>query len=439
MQRNQMPDAPSKIARPVLVTLVLALSGCGQLLGADEYGFADDGSRENPCAADHVPTDGGGCAFVGARVCALGFEAHPESGCTATLPETDCEDGKAAVGSARCSIPVDNKCEDHFPGLGNLSGVSVVYADAAAAPGGTGTRDLPFKTIAAALDAADVGRPVQLLIKGDFLEDVAITRPDVTIKSCVGEAKIIGQNPTQTPEDPCFPKELEKLKIFRRAAVCLTSGIEKVTLEGFEITGAGDGVGIAGAKKVVLHNVRIQDTAYFGVRIFDESDVSLESVAIYRAHGAGVQLLGSKLVITDSSIQHTVPLNDWADDPLRKDSPEANKVPEQFRVGWARGVSIHPGVWPRDPSRAAPEDFAQSEVTIKESVLTGHKEMAVFAAGANLTLDEVFLGATSAGEGSGRGLVAERSLPTGNPTDVTMSHTVIERATDAAIDVRDAT
>jgi hypothetical protein len=65
--------------------------------------------------------------------------------------------------------------------------------------------------------------------------------------------------------------------------------------------------------------------------------------------------------------------------------------------------------------------------------------MAVFAEGSTVTLDQVFLGALRNGARSGRALVVERSLPAGKPATASVSRSIIERASDAAIDVRDAT
>jgi hypothetical protein len=448
-----------------LPSLLLAISACGRLLGADEYGFAP--RVNNPCGEDQVLTDEGICEPIGARDCGASFE-RGDFGCVATLPAEDCSasGGIAQLGSRNCGqLDPDTMCDvDGFAAPGNTQEFLVRYADAD--PGvpeeGTGlTKASPFRSIGGALASVAKEDPqglmhLLLLLKGTFEEDVVIDRSNVEIRGCFGQAKLVGQEtkqPTQLPGARCFPPRGEREG--RRAALCVAPGQSKIKLEGLQISGSGDGIQVMGAT-VSLERVQIHDTDYFGMRISEvkasdstgggaaastvkRAEVDLNQVAIYGAHGAAILVAGSRLTVVDSSIQHTRSLNDWAnlEDSFGAAS-ESARVPEHAKIGWARGISIHPGLYPDDGMSPEPVHFAQSEVTIRNSVITGHGEVALFAAGAAVTLDQVFVGATSSGAGSGRGLVAEQSLPVGKETTVSIDHSIIERASDAAVDVRDA-
>ncbi len=427
--------------------LLLGLSACGKLVGADEYSYGTGDTVQNPCLADEVLTDDRVCAKVGVRpeMCNEGFEPHPEGGCTATLP-SDCPTGLTRIGSGQCAAFNDATCgSDGFPGVGNAP-VEAVYVRAGAGEKGDGTPTAPYRSISQALERAPAGKAVALLVSGNFDEDVEIVRPDVTITSCPGGATVRGQQ-TLRSQGPnrCFPLGLERLKVFRGAALCVAAGADNVTLDGLTVTGKGDGIQIFGARGVHLTRLSIKDPGYYGLRLVEvkteggirQSEAELSYVAIHGAHGAGIVGVGAKLTIADSSIERTVSLNDWADGAREKSSVDA-LIPERDRLGWARGVVIYPGWWPLDPNRAAPEDYYQSYLEIERSVVTGHKEVAVYAAGTDARLEHVFLGATAGGERSGRGLVAEQSLSTGKETTVTVLDSVIERAGDAAVDVLDA-
>ncbi len=457
------------LVQPRNLAILVALApvfGCGRIVGADEYEFAEPGAPAitNSCNQDEVLTDDGECKPVGVQpdMCDIGsgFEPDPSGGCRALLPADECENGLAGP-SPSCATPTDSLCNstNGFPLLGNTSELKVAYVDAGAATEGDGTlATQPFRTLARALESHPDDDPLILYIKGTFNEDVAIARSNVTLQACNdGKTTIVGQEPIRKAPDPGQPSRSASdrcwsipdylgVPFFPKAAVCIAPGVHDVTLQGFNITGAGDGVGVFGAQKIVLRDLRIQNTKYFGMRIYEghpgvESEVSLDNVAIYGAHGAGIFALGSTLMIDDSSIQHTVPLNSWADDELRRNSPEASKVPEHYKVGWARGLAIYPAQWAIDGNRAAPEDFRPSDVEVRHSVITGSQEMAVFVSGAKATFERVFLGAlpTAAPASYGRGLVVERSLPSGVGSVVTVLNSVIERTADAAVDVRDAT
>jgi hypothetical protein len=191
------------------------------------------------------------------------------------------------------------------------------------------------------------------------------------------------------PEHPCALPALEAFAA-RAAAVCIAPGVEQITITGVGITGPGDGISMAGAAAVLIRGVEIHDTGYYGLRIFEAklqnspivivpSAVTLEQVAVNRAREAGVMLVGSKLDVKESSIQHTLNLNGLGDvrpvdatpEELEQLAVEIEQVPEDLRVGWARGISIHPGWWSADAS-AEPASFARSEVTIAETVITGN-------------------------------------------------------------------
>lgn len=72
--------------------------------------------------------------------------------------------------------------------------------------------------------------------------------------------------------------------------------------------------------------------------------------------------------------------------PLRKGQElygGADVFPLSLKLGWARGISVHPGYWSSgvDPSGTA--SFFQSVVDVEDSVLRDHAEIALFAEGAS--------------------------------------------------------
>jgi hypothetical protein len=437
----------------------LCLVACDRLLGTDEYELAPPipSAVDNPCKDDEVLTESGACAPVGVRpeMCdrASRFEPDPNGGCRVLLPAQECPTG--LYGPAPQCAAQDDICQAGFPSAAVSPGVA--YVDGDATEEGDGSLARPFNTLSKALEFAP-GEELNLSVKGTFNEDVAIARSYVTIRSCKGHAKIVGQRalqhppgalqPPGSPSGRCFPSSFERYGKFRGAALCIAPGTQDVRLHGLDITGPGEGVSVFGARGVFLSKVHIHHTGHFGMRLMDSpsgtgdvnvgTDVELDRVTIYQVHGAGIQVIGSTLLMENSSIQHTRGLNNWAEDERRENSPEQSKIPEHARLGWARGLSIHPGLWPNSMTRRTPSDFPQSNVTVRKSVITGNREIAVYVAGATAKLEHVFLGATEQGERSGRGIVAERSLPVAADTAVILQGSVIERTSDAAIDVRDA-
>ena len=144
------------------------------------------------------------------------------------------------------------------------------------------------------------------------------------------------------------------------------------------MTGPGDGVAIVGSTDAALDVVSIQETGNIGLRIEQAPNISrapasatLKQSIVDQATGVGVYIAGARVEIIDSTVRNS---------RLRH---EAEAV----------GVSIHPAGWfgPDDD----PTANTRAVVTIRKSVITGHSESAVRAAGARVTIENSLLGAES--------------------------------------------
>jgi len=455
--------------RLALCIILVASAGCEPILGVDEYHTGDvspDGPGapiHNTCNSDEV-LDGksGECVAVGVRpeACSKhGFGFDESGGCTTALPSADCQGAVVTFGSpGACGSATNDPCtaqSNPYPGAGNLSADQILYADASAS-GSTGNGSLasPFGTIGKALERAAQppydGKQVYVFVRGTFQEDVVVSRSRVDIRGCQGNATIVGQKELVVPGDLCFPKDLIKgnIPFQRSAAVCVLPSTAGVSMRGLTISGRGDGVSVVGAgttdAEITFTDVRIQDTSYYGMRIADAmlpdastapSAVRLSRVAISGAHGAGIDAVGSSLNVEDSSVVNTVPLNAWADDPLRAADPDGESLSSGSKTGWARGISIHAGQWTTDGASPDPDTFLKSQATIAHTVLVGHPEMALFAQGASVQMTDSYVCSSAAAHPAGRGIVLHHGLPVDIPTSLIMNGVIIEHTTDAAIDV----
>lgn len=430
--------------------ILIALAGCTELSGAGEYRVGGDDRADvevdNPCGTDEVLTDRGTCEHVGVpvEICAQsGFELAPDGACAALMPAEDCEWGLAFPGSTTCDATLGvPTCDDNgYPSRGAIPEASVTYVD----PEFTsdcatrGSIDCPFSTIGAALDPITDGTGRFVFLRNHtYEEDVVISVSGLEIRGCPGKAIIVGQKQNLDPSQPCSQVAFESA---RSAAICIDRSSTGVTIEGVRVTGPGVGMRALGAQ-AVLRNSEVVDTGSYGIEVMESkadmspsapvtpADLTLDRVAVLRAGGAGVVVYGSKLTVDQSSIQNTRMLN----------APPAEIAPlvrEGRNFGWARGIAVYPSMWATDVTTAGPDDFLPSTVNIQGSAITGHEEVAVFASGATLVMEDTFIGGLPEGAPAGRGLVIERSIAVGTPVQATIERSIIDGTRDAAIDVRD--
>ena len=437
--------------RILLASLVWSL-GCTEITGAGEYRVGDqaetDGPVDNPCGGDEVLTDDGRCERVGvpAEVCqqSSGFDLAPDGACAAIMPAADCAEGLAYPGSMSCDttlgVPTCN--EGRYPSLGGILRDSVTYVDpnftSDCAPKGSDA--CPFSTIGAALDQITEGTSRFVFLgEGTYREDVIVRVSGLEIRGCPGKAIIEGLGENLEASQPCSPVGFDG--VARSAAVCVDRSATGVTIQGVRLMGHGVGLRVLGAQ-AVLRNSEVVTTDSYGIHVMEAKadtspssavtpgDLTLDRVAVLGAAGAGVLVYGSTLTVNQSNIQNTRALNE-------PPAEIAMIVREGRKLGWARGIAVYPSMWASDVTAAGPDDFLPSTVSIRRSAITGQEEVALFASGANLVVEDTFVGGLPEGAPSGRGIVIERSLAVGTPVHATIERSIIERTRDAAIDVRD--
>ncbi len=232
-----------------------------------------------PCDARSIAVPGDEtCVPIGVSVCADGFVADGVGGCTATLPTSPCADGTFAV-------PGETSCHEVSPcGVEPypvVSGTAVSFVDAAATTEGDGTKATPFRTLGAALAAADATKPSTIaLAAGKYLGPFNVDRP----------VRIVGRCPARVA--------LEAIGSPEQATVTLGAGSE---LHGLSVTGLGDGVRIAG-EGARLERVRVHDTGRVGVSVVAGS-LNISAALVEHTVGSGVSVVGAKATLAGSSVR----------------------------------------------------------------------------------------------------------------------------------------
>lgn len=157
--------------------VALSVSGCGVLIGVDDYRLAPEGGRDACTDATAVYADGK-CVKTGVRDCGSGFAADGRGGCepSPSLPAEPCYGQLSRPGAAECKLPVqcaDTGVQDNFQ---KLSG-GTYYVRAGEPAGGKGTLDQPFGSISEALSGvADTTEPNLVIWDGEYRENVVVAQ-----------------------------------------------------------------------------------------------------------------------------------------------------------------------------------------------------------------------------------------------------------------------
>jgi len=240
-------------------------------------------------------------------------EPWPESG------EEPCEgDHSHFPGEPGCRL-VGTPCPagDWAPDL--PSDREVLYVRASAPPGGTGTREDPFGTIAEAAAASRSGTVIALST-GTFDEAVSL-RPRVTLwGACVAGTRVTCSTPSDSEATVTARGQdaaVRNLTLSGERPGALVFGwslslhLTDVVIDG----GRGFGVGVGNGARAMLQDVVIRAPAPRmsdgqlgrGLQIESEAHVEVARGVIERCHEAGAYVTGTAtaLVLTDTVVRDT--------------------------------------------------------------------------------------------------------------------------------------
>ncbi|MBK7402764.1 MAG: hypothetical protein IPJ34_42700 [Myxococcales bacterium] len=225
------------------------------------------------CGDAELPLQGGGCRPVGVPpgACGKGFTSDGRAGCAPILPATPCPSGLLAVpGDAVCREVAD--CGTDPYGAAPTD-ASTVYVDAAYAGGGsTGSREKPFTTIQAGVDAAP-NSAVVAVAAGTYAENVTVTR----------SVKLHGRCPKLVEIAALDPK---------KPALEL-----RATGEVHTLATKGSMVRVLSAKGVLLDRLWVHDSGFDGVQIGLGAEATVRGALLERNVDVGIVLIDAAATI----------------------------------------------------------------------------------------------------------------------------------------------
>lgn len=369
----------------------LALLGCADpadtpaAQNATTSGSSDAGAG---CGAGSLLDADGVCAAAGipADECAPGFTADGASGCAPILPAEPCAPGQLALLG-------ETSCHDVAPcgaapwGDIDVSGPTE-YVDGSY-DGGLGPSDggasRPWTTIQDAIDAAADGAVIAIA-EGTYAEDLDVKSKPVRIWGrCPGLVHVVGQGGLT-------------------GTVYVTGGAGGSEIRAISVSGPSNGIFVSGSTGIVAEAVWVHDTGKDGIQVHNghgATSFTLSGSLVERVRRRG--FLGGGVVAT---IERTV-VRDPIDIPVDGDA-----------------VVVSPG----------PNDLAQSEVTVRASVIERNRRVGIMALGSKLVVEGTLVRETAAtGDGQfGRGLEIE-SDPVAGPASASVRGTVIEAAHEFAV------
>lgn len=199
-----------------------------------------------------VPRLGGGCAEVGVDRCDEGFSLVGRA-CRAIQPASPCAEGEVALPGETTCHPLQD-CGSGTWGAIPLE-PDALFVDAAAAAGGDGTRERPYRTIGEAITAggARVGSPQIAIAAGTYVEQLVAPHPVRLFGRCPA---LVDLRAPETTASWAFasgqPFELHGLSI-------RGGDTGAITALGVALDGAPDPV------DVVIDRVRVHGNESFGI------------------------------------------------------------------------------------------------------------------------------------------------------------------------------
>lgn len=332
------------------------------------------------CGDAAIPKPGGGCSAVGVAACAEGFASDKEGGCNSILPES--------CGPGTLALPGETVCHELSPcGEGTFGNIPVdaksIYVDRTSTAPPNGTRESPYTTIQAALDAAPDDALIAIA-EGIYPESVSITKRVRLWGRCPAKVEIAAAT-TMSIE---APGELHALSIRGvDAAITITSVI------GLRL----DKLWLHHSRRGLIVQSRLRPT-----------DVTLTNSLVESIDLVGIDVAGSKLVIDRSVVRDVVP------------------TVEEAAVGV---LSQYNGF-----------NEAGGDVTMKRSVVERVGGIGVDAIGSKLGVDVSVIRdllPSKSGQG-GIGVVADDEVMRKIRSTLTITDSVVERARSTGISLSGA-
>jgi hypothetical protein len=235
--------ATGSVAGPDGACLAVGIQGCTALF-VDADGLCRPSIDK--CPAGTIPSFAEGCVPVGIPGCAAGF-LEADGLCHPAMSK--CPAGTFAVPQEGC-VPVDGPDGCGAAPWGDLADTAgTVYVDATAPAGGTGGKQSPVSTLAAALALAPPGGRVALAA-GTYHEPLHLTQAVTLEGRCASLVRVDGVAPAASFD-----------------AVVWVDGAAGVTLRGLTLGGKGKGVGLEAddAPGLTLDRVHVKGADKHGI------------------------------------------------------------------------------------------------------------------------------------------------------------------------------
>lgn len=320
---------------------------------------------DGTCVRPGIPVDG----------CAEGFVHDGAYGCEPILPPEPCPPGLIAVPGEDACRPVMHCGEGKWGDIAVESNTQ--YVDESYAGGDSDGSDArPWTTITAAYAAAAPGALVAIAA-GIYHEDVVITGKRVRLHGvCPDEVAIEATGQL----DICGP-----------AALCIAPGADDSEVSGIAFGGAGLGIVVSGAERVVVDRVHVRDAAHRGIDA--ESALGATSLAIRDSLVERNRMTGIFVSGVDAQIDATV---------VRATQPQSTDQ----QLGWGIAVTIACNT----TSTGLVCDAAErSTATVTGSVIEENHEHGVYVVSSDAQIDASVVRANApnaSDQTRGRGITA---------------------------------
>ena len=322
----------------------MLMTSCG---GADGgAGGSGAGANVPVCEPPELDT-GAGCIRPGMtpEQCATGFNHDGEYRCVPIVPAEPCPYGSmAAVGEDSCR-PVaacgSGKWGD-IPTTPQTQHVDGSYQGSDS----DGSAERPWVTITDAVGGSVSGGLIAIAA-GSYLEDVVISDTAVTLWGlCPEMVEVVG---TSTGN----------------AAILIYEGASGSAVRNLSLTGGAEGLIVAGAVDVTVHQLWVHDTNGWGLSFlssFGPTAVAITDSLVEQCHQLGLLVDGSQITIERSVIRATLP------------------ALGSGRDGY--GIAAQVGC-----TAQGCDTSLRSEVTIRGSVFEQNHAMGVFLAGSDMLIE----------------------------------------------------
>ncbi|MBK8014300.1 MAG: hypothetical protein IPK13_23495 [Deltaproteobacteria bacterium] len=275
----------------------------------------------------------------------------------------ECSVGELLLPGTPTCVAVGSSCDaDGFP-ASLPAGRPVFYVSSGAPPDGDGSRGRPFRTIAAALDAAIVPGGVIAVGVGDYIESIGL-RGDVLIQgACPGGTRLA----LATPDGALSIEQgaqvtLRDLTLVDSAIVVSGEGtaveMEQIIVQTAPTAGL---VARAGAR-LETFRVLVERPAGAGVSLGRGAVAKLRDTSVNRALGAGLVAESARLELAGTLVRDTLGYPEAGAIGSGIVATTSTVVVEESAVVGSAGAAI--------------EAWAFSALTVSDSVLQGARSSA---------------------------------------------------------------